>query len=153
MDGTVKIWRQNRLCLSAVWMKQFGRRYAGVWVTIIGMSARKLSVAKLFDCDVVSSGKEVSPYLILDTFIPVEAASKGLFDLPEMVMGSNPVDGKKLSVSEIEREEMITNDPQAGNFIKPYLGGDELLEGNKRYCIWVNDKELNAALPDTVRQT
>ncbi|RJE85467.1 class I SAM-dependent DNA methyltransferase [Paracoccus onubensis] len=119
---------------------------AGVWVTIIGMKNVAPTVAKLFDDAAVSNVKEISPYLVPFKYIPVTAATKSIFSLPVMVMGSNPVDGKWLSVSSREREEMIETDPRAEKFILPYLGGDELIDGKERHCIWIDDEDLQDAL-------
>jgi hypothetical protein len=119
---------------------------AGVWVTIIGMQAGTCTEARLFDGDVVTTAKEISPYLIPFRFIPIVASNKQIFDLPEMVMGSNPVDGKRLSVSVSEREEMISADARSQPFLLPYIGGDELIEGKQRYCVWVSDDRLAEAL-------
>lgn len=118
---------------------------AGVWVTIIGLCWNKLRKSQLFDGDLVTSGNEVSPYLLIDKFVPVKAEAASLFSLPEMVMGSNPVDGKWLSVSEIERDEILEKFPEAEQFIRPYLGGSELIEEVKRYCLWIDDHKLNLA--------
>lgn len=119
---------------------------AGVWVTIVGLSWRKLQQSQLFEGDIVNFGNEISPYLLVDKFVPVKAESCPLFPLPDMVMGSNPVDGKWLSVSDSEREDIIDAYPDADQFIRPYLGGNELLEEVSRYCLWIGDENLTTAL-------
>lgn len=126
---------------------------AGVWVTIIGMQTGAPTDARLFDGDVVATAKEISPYLIPFRFIPVAASNKQIFNLPNMVMGSNPVDGKRLSVSVSERDDMISDDARSEPFLLPYIGGDELIEGKQRYCIWVPDDRLVEALDiDPIRE-
>lgn len=122
---------------------------AGVWVTIIGMVAGQPKEARLFDQETVSVGPEVSPYLILEKFTPIVSSSRSIFGLPELVMGSNPVDGKRLSVTLQERRSMLDEDERSGKFIKPYLGGDEIIEDKQRYCVWVEDVDLEEAF--TVR--
>lgn len=119
---------------------------AGVWVTIVGLSRRSKRSAYLYDERTVSSGMEISPYLYLGPFIPVYPSSKGLFGAPPMVMGSNPVDGKRLSLTSRDRQTILRDYPAAERFIRPYIGGDELIEGAERYCIWVDDDDLGEAM-------
>lgn len=119
---------------------------AGVWVTIVGKKTESTDEALLFDASTVSKAKEISPYLIPFKFVPVAASTQSVFSLPEMVMGSNPVDGKRLSVTSLERERFIEENQQAEQFILPYLGGDELIESKARFCIWVDDHRLDDAL-------
>lgn len=60
-------------------------------------------------------------------------------NLPVMCMGSNPVDGKNLVLEEAEYEQLVANNPEAGKFIKRYMGGEDFLTGNKRYCLWLDE--------------
>ncbi|MGX0905182.1 hypothetical protein ACSSV8_003776 [Roseovarius sp. MBR-79] len=119
---------------------------AGVWVTIIGVGPAKPTQAKLFDEDLVSTGAEVSPYLTIGPFIPVVPVSKPMFKMPRMVMGSNPVDGRHLSLSATDRASILETYPAAERFIKPYIGGDELIEESDRFCIWIEDSDISEAL-------
>ena len=45
-----------------------------------------------------------------------------------------------------ERTKLLDNSPQASKFIKNYIGAQELLDGQKRYCIWIEDEKLDEAL-------
>lgn len=117
---------------------------AGVWVSILGLG-RNRKTKRLFVDDVELTADEISPYLILGPFTPVEATSKQRFKLPTMVMGSNPVDGRKLVVTDAERTKMIDSDPQSADFLVPYLGGEQLLDETKRFCLWIEDHELEKA--------
>lgn len=119
---------------------------AGVWVTILGLSKRSKRSVHLYDDRTVTSGLSISPYLHMGAFIPVHPSSRNLFRLPTMVMGSNPVDGKRLSLTPRERQVMVEENPSAEKFIRSYLGGDELIEGGERYCIWVDDCDLDDAM-------
>ncbi|WP_157973608.1 DNA methyltransferase [Tropicimonas sp. IMCC34043] len=119
---------------------------AGVWVTIIGMASKGINERRLFDGEIVTAAIEISPYLIPFRYVPVLSTSDQVFQLPEMVMGSNPVDGKNLSVTVAQREAMLLEDRRSEDFLLPYVGGNELIEGEERYCIWVPDDRLPDAL-------
>lgn len=117
---------------------------AGVWVSVLGLGFPK-NQRRLFVDDVELNSTELSPYLIPGSFTPVEATSSQVFNLPTMVMGSNPVDGKHLSITPQQREAIIESHPAAEEFILPYLGGEHLLDDAKRYCLWIADKDLARA--------
>lgn len=119
---------------------------AGVWVTIVGVGPQKPIQAQLFDDDLVSTGAEVSPYLAIGPFIPVVPVSGPIFGMPQMVMGSNPVDGRHLSLTAADRASIVEKYPDAERFIKPYIGGDELIEESDRFCVWIEDDEVPDAL-------
>lgn len=119
---------------------------AGVWVTILGFAEKKMGSATLYDGEVKSSYPEISPYLIPGPFVPVLSSTQGLFGLPEMTMGSNPIDGKRLILEKGEAETIIELHPDAANYIFRYAGGDELIQEEIRYCIWIPDHLVSAAL-------
>jgi hypothetical protein len=119
---------------------------AGVSVTILGLTSEKLAQCRLYEPGFMTTTNTISPYLIPGPFIPVSGRGSVIADLPAMVMGSNPVDGKRLVVTPEEREAFLAEDPRAERFLQPYLGGDEILYGRERYCVWVDDAGLEEAL-------
>lgn len=119
---------------------------AGVWVTIVGLTPQRPTDALLYDGDTITRGKEVSPYLTVGKFVPVLSTSTSLFGLDKMVMGSNPVDGKRLSLSEDEAEQILSVHPGAAPFIKKYTGGDQILAESRRFCIWIDDNSVSEAM-------
>ena len=63
-----------------------------------------------------------------------------------MCMGSNPVDGKNLIVTSSEKTEMITRTQATEKFLRRYLGGNDILKGLNRYCLWIGDDEVDDAI-------
>lgn len=57
---------------------------------------------------------------------------------PIMTRGSSPVDGGNLLLSDSEKKELIANEPDAKNWIKRYLMGDEFINGIERWCLWLD---------------
>ena len=102
---------------------------AGVYCTILGLfkkqSGRK---RQIFENQAVRSVSSISPYLIEFDFIPISPSSKPLNGLPRMVMGSNPVDGKRLVLDERERLACLDEDARSARFLKRYLGGGDFIE-------------------------
>jgi hypothetical protein len=43
------------------------------------------------------------------------------------------------TLSESEREQLIAEDGRCRDFIKPFVGAKELIQGANRYCLWLQD--------------
>lgn len=119
---------------------------AGVYCTIVGLQADKPSKRLLISEDRQKECSEISPYLIEGPPIICTPSKSSISALASMVMGSNAVDGKRLV---LEREDVVRLQdlgPAALRFIKPYGGTEELTSGIDRFCIWIDDSELDSAL-------
>ena len=57
--------------------------------------------------------------------------------LPAMTKGSQPTDGGNLFFTETEREELISNYPEAKTFVRQFVGADEYINNKRRYCLWL----------------
>ncbi|AOX18685.1 class I SAM-dependent DNA methyltransferase [Kozakia baliensis] len=145
-DALFKLNYQIKFAYTPFMWRNSAADNAGVWVTIIGMEKNKPKQSLLIDGDTITTTTEISPYLIPFQYIPVKAENHQLFNLPAMVMGSNPVDGKHLSVTAFQREEMLKEDERSKDFLLPYVGGSELIDGGDRYCLWIPDDKLAEAL-------
>ena len=56
-----------------------------------------------------------------------------------MCYGNVPLEWGTLMLSEEERTAFIAADPRCEPLIKFCLGGDQFLNGGKRYCLWLVD--------------
>jgi hypothetical protein len=120
---------------------------AGVYCTIVGVRHSPDTLTKrLFTSEYERKVKIISPYLIASDPIFVVPSRQPINGLPIMCMGSNPVDGKRLILSRREYLSVIAAAPEAVHFLKRYMGGNDFIEGQQRYCIWVEDDELDDAL-------
>lgn len=61
--------------------------------------------------------------------------------IPEIIQGNKPWDGGNLILSEEEYEKLIIKYPKSNHLIKRYVGGNELINNKKRYCLWLKDME------------
>lgn len=120
---------------------------AGVYCTIVGVRCSPDDLTKrLFTSEYEKKVKSISPYLIAGDPIFVVPARKPINGLPAMCMGSNPVDGKRLILSRQEFLRAVAADPDVEHFLKRYMGGNDFLEGQQRYCIWIEGDEVEDAL-------
>ena len=91
------------------------------------------------------AAKNINAYLIDGPNVIIEKASKPSNGLPEMIYGNKPCDGGHLLMTRDERDALITENPASAKFIKPIMGAKELLHGIERYCLWIDDDEIEEA--------
>jgi hypothetical protein len=62
-----------------------------------------------------------------------------------MLFGNMPRDGGHLFLSNDEAKALKL-DPDASPFVRRFLGSEELINGKNRYCLWVEDDEVEKAM-------
>lgn len=67
------------------------------------------------------------------------------FGLPSMVLGNMPKDGGNLILEEEDIRVAELVDETARRFVLEFYGSQEFVQGTKRYCLWIEDDELEAA--------
>lgn len=122
---------------------------AGVTCVIVSV-ANKGDVKKkyVYTDNAIVSCANINAYFVPDgPDIIVEKSTHAISkDLPKIVLGSMPKDGGGLILTEEEADKIRQfNSDDADLFIKRYAGSDELLKNIKRYCLWIEDKDLRRA--------
>jgi hypothetical protein len=56
-----------------------------------------------------------------------------------MKKGSQPTDGGHLVLDAKDKEHLLTAEPGARKWLRPFVGGDELISGTQRWCLWLKD--------------
>lgn len=118
---------------------------AGVTVAIVGLSHSKTNKIQLFDKTYVETVKSISPYLIKNTSIIVLPKSKPPKGFPPLVMGNKPADGGNLILSQQEMDALTSKYPDSKKFIKKYTSAEDFINGNSRYCLWIELKDEKVA--------
>jgi hypothetical protein len=124
---------------------------AGVTVVIVGISSRGKRAKSIWsevegDATVSRAADEINAYLLPSAQVFVEATNTPRNGLSVIADGSGPLDGGHLLLSRDERDEILTNDPGAAPFIRSFLGSAEIVNGGLRWCIWVENADLEVAL-------
>jgi hypothetical protein len=124
---------------------------AGVTVVIVGISKTPPGKRKIYDTD--DYGKEffqltenIGPYLVPGTNITVQALVSAPDDRGRMLRGNMPNDGGHLVLSSDEAEKIKSSDVSAQKFIKKFVGSRDFIQGLPRYCIWIEDDQIEEAL-------
>ena len=119
---------------------------AGVTVVIIGLRNISSAPKYLFKEAVVKEVRNINAYLIDFPNIFIIPRTKSISKLPEMNFGNMANDGGNLFLSPSERKELIQVIPESSNFIKKLIGSLEFLRGIDKYCLWIDDDNLENAL-------
>jgi hypothetical protein len=128
---------------------------AGVHCVIIGISKAKQQLARLFNEDTVREVPSISPYLTSGPELYVDAQDRTLYgELGKMVMGSMARDGGHLILSSEEAVDLIRKYPAAKRIVKAFLGSDELIHYRNRYCLWIEESDIESiqAVPSVVER-
>lgn len=120
---------------------------AMVTCAIVGLGQKQRGVIGVFDGDTFQACSGISPYLApgADTFV-TSSDSPISPDLSDVVAGSMPRDGGHLIMSESEKEQLLSEHPEAHHLIKRLSGTSELTGGIVRWCLWIGDDDLDLAL-------
>jgi len=125
------------------------RGKAHVHVVIIGFGVCDVPVKKLYDyadgdTPTVSEVRGISPYLVEGGQTVLPSRTSPPRGMPQMKKGSQPTDGGNLILTNKERAELLEKEPGAERWLRPFIGGEELLNGGHRWCLWLK----NISLPE-----
>ncbi len=114
---------------------------AGVTVAIIGLAMNdRRSTKYIVDGDERRAVPHINPYLIPAPTVFVEPRREPPGQYP-MLFGNMPRDGSHLSMDWADRRSLLNRAPEAAPFVFRYLGSEELINGQQRYCVWVSDSQ------------
>jgi hypothetical protein len=116
-------------------------RNAAVVCVIVGLDRKTASSARLFEGDLVSETRSITPYLTrgVPTFVEPRTKAPLSPQLSVMRTGNMPIDGGFFVLEKDDVDKIISIYPEAHKFIRPFLGSKELNQGLLRYCIWIED--------------
>lgn len=123
---------------------------AGVTVVIVGLSSKLDERGKvLLYTDEGTKGERrqvdnISPYLVPGPNLIVKKRSRPLASIADMIRGNMPYDGGNLLLSGDEFHEEVPD--EAKHLGRRIYGSEEFLYGLVRYCLWIEDHSLDAAL-------
>jgi len=113
---------------------------AHVHCVIVGFSDKEIKGKPKKTLYESGRGREVdniNPYLLDAPTVFIERRTNPLCEVPSFVRGCQPTDDGKLILTEEEREELLASEPQAAQFIRPFMMGKDFIQRKPRYCIWL----------------
>ncbi|MEY4937171.1 MAG: hypothetical protein RIS64_3530, partial [Bacteroidota bacterium] len=125
--------------------KNNAKANAGVSVIIVGIRNESKGQKYLFINDIKSNASNINPYLSNGQNLIVEKRQTSLSLLKDMTSGVKAGDGGNLILNPDEKTQLLNEFPHISHLIKNYVGADDLMNGNKRYCLWISDKDIEIA--------
>ncbi len=121
---------------------------AHVHCVVIGFSCASPSTPlRIYEGDTVKTAQYINAYLTDAPDIFIEARALPVCDVPQMLNGGKPTEGGHLILTEEEKDELVSKNPAAEYFIRPYMMGKDFILRKTRYCLW-----LPGAHPAEVRK-
>ena len=124
------------------WLNE-ARGMAAVHCVIIGFALFDAPGKWIFDYPDIkgdpheAAASNINPYLVDAPDILLKSRRQPICMVPEMGYGSKPADGGHLLLSKEEKEQLISAEPSAVEWIRPFLNADEFLYNTPRYCLWL----------------
>ena len=149
LEQGVKIHFAHR---TFMWTSE-ARGRAAVHCVIVGFGLQDSDEKVIFEYEDIKGephaikARNINPYLVdaADIILPSRTATPA--GLPQLIKGSQPTDGGHLILSEQDADELLSAEPTAAKWLKTYIGGEELINGGRRYCLWlkgISPKELKS---------
>lgn len=118
---------------------------AAVICAIIGVVNKSNKAKKIFREGRVYNVENINAYLANGKNIIVQRVSKPISILPRMTLGNSPFDGGNLILLDTEKEELMNQFPESEEFLKRLIGAAEFMKNEHRWCLWIEDSELQRA--------
>lgn len=117
------------------------RNKAAVHCVIVGFSCGNEKAKNLLVSEdgTPTEVSHINGYLVGAPDIFIDNRSKPLCNVPEMSIGNKPIDGGNYLFTEAEMHDFLTKEPQAASHFKAWMGAEELINGKKRFCLWLGD--------------
>lgn len=119
-----------------------GKAVAAVHCVIVGYSTKESSQKTIFSYENITGepnankAKLINGYLIDADLMFFSRKEKQITNEEKMSRGSDPTDGNNLSLTQSQYDELISKEPTAKKYIRPYIGAAEFLNDIPRWCLW-----------------
>jgi hypothetical protein len=118
---------------------------------IVGISRQPPTLRTLFaesedGTSVAKKVENINAYLVAGEDVIVQKAMKPMSEVSTMDFGNKADDGGYLTLTKVEVDAMNLDDSERARFVKRFFGSKEFINGQLRYCLWIDNKDLPAAM-------
>ena len=122
---------------------------AHVHCVIIGFSVLpEKKKRRLYTTENYQEVNNINPYLVDAPSVLIEGRSRSICNALPILYGSMPIDDGHLILGQEDVDKLLSENPTNQRFIKKYVGGAELIQGKKRWCLW-----LKGATPEELQSS
>lgn len=119
---------------------------AGVAVVVIGLQHLTENKKTIYSENNKIVVSHITGYLTSGNNVFIGKSNKPISNFPLITRTNPALDNGYFFLSPSEAISIINEYPQSKELIKPVVGAAEFLRGIKKYCLWINDKDLSLAL-------
>jgi hypothetical protein len=118
---------------------------AAVICSVIGLKPRGGKRKTLFYDGLAREVDCIGPYLVPGNETIISQALSPISNLMPIITGNSPYDGGHLILTAEQRSELIERYPEARGLVKRLYGSRDYLNGEQRFCLWIDDSTLSQA--------
>ena len=118
---------------------------AGVTCVIIGMRKDNQKTRIIFDGGEPKKALRINAYLLESSNVIVKSESKPINGLAAMIWGNKATDNSQLILNANEANQLLEEYPESKKFIRRLVGSQEVIKGIVRYCLWIDDDQIELA--------
>ncbi|TCT03640.1 class I SAM-dependent DNA methyltransferase [Aquabacter spiritensis] len=137
------------------WMSE-ARGKAAVHCIIVGLDFAAGGDCQMYDYEHVRGDPhlvlvpQINSYLVAGAQIYIPPRSRPPAGFRKLFQGSKPADGARLKndkgkyvttsnliLGEEDRLAVLAREPELAKWLRPYVGGQELISGERRWCLWL----------------
>ena len=119
---------------------------AGVTCVVIGVCQKSNKEKIIYNENKIEKTNFINAYLTKGSNVIVESRRKSLSKFPVLSFGSMPNDKGALILDKYAKDKLIEDYPESDIFVKKFLGSQEFIRGEDRYCLWIDDDMRNKAI-------
>jgi len=118
---------------------------AAVHVVIIGFSNFDIPEKLIYEYEDIKGEphelkvKNINPYLVEGKDFIILSRNETISQVPEMYKGSQPTDSGFLLLTDSDKVDLLSKEPLASKFVRPFISAREFLHNEKRWCLWLVD--------------
>lgn len=117
---------------------------AQVTCIIVGISETN-SLKKIYNGNEYRIVNSISPYLTASNIYYIPTSSSPISELKPMISGSKTNDFGFMMFDRNEYESLIETYPCCKKIIKRFVGSNEFIKGEIRYCLYIDDANVDLA--------
>ena len=123
---------------------------AHVHCVIVGLSFVDTQRRYIFDNDQKKQVNHINAYLTEGPDVFIDKRNNPLCNVSSMNYGSFALDDGNFTINSTEYEDLLSRDPSIKQFLRPFIGAQEMLHAIPRWCVWLKDVPLNLYAKNTI---
>jgi hypothetical protein len=118
---------------------------AAVHCVIVGFSKTNSTSKTIYEYEMVNGEplavevKNINPYLVDAPDVVLPSRRTPICNVAPIVFGSMANDGGNFFLTDPEKEQLLSECPDAAPWIRPFLGAEEFINKIPRWCLWLKD--------------